>query len=126
MKWPKKKTLFKIDVLNALQNNSLSNVFDYVKNKNDIIREEENETYYFYEYFHQKKHENVTSVNFVNCLQKLVNELKIFIYDEFNQLKNIYVFQIEHRVYPYQIPIIEFALYMKGYNFLNCVNIPLD
>lgn len=124
----KKKDQFKIDVMTAMQNNGLRNVFDYVLNINDIIVKEENETYHFYELYNRKDLENITYIDFTNCLYKIQEvdgTLLRDIYDN-NNLKNIYVFEIEHRVAPYQIPIIEFALYMDGGRLLDCVNIPLD
>ena len=116
------KYQFKTDVITAMIDKALPNMFNYVLNANEIIVEEENETYHFYELYHREELENTTYINFSNCQPKIIEKLNKNPYN----YENIYVFQIEHRVYPYQIPIIEFAIYMVNYAFLNCVNISFE
>ena len=121
------KTRFKENILNSLQNHALQKVFDYILEANNIIVEEENETYHLYELYDQKKFENITFIDFSNCMNKKIDEIRAKSYEYYFGVGNIYVIQIEHRVYPYQVPIIEFVLYSDTYNiFFNCVNIHLD
>ena len=117
------KTEFITNVLIAMVNNTISNVFDYVSTQNDIIIEEVNETYHLFKLVYQNEHENITSINFTNTLPHIIHEY-FPLPDNF--FKNIFVFKVEHRVYPYQIPIIEFILYTKETGFINFDNIKLD
>ena len=113
------KTNFITNILIAMVNDSLNDVFNYVLNTDDIIVKEENETYHIFELHNQKMKENITFINFTNAYIHLIE--KNYILPEV-----IFVFKIEHHIYPYQVPIIEFIFYSKIRGFFEFNNIKLD
>ena len=106
-------------ILLAMVNDSLNNVFNYALYIDDIIVEEENETYHIFSLNNQRQKENITSINFTNAIYHL--------YEIFIVLPDIiFVFKIEHHINPYQVPRIEFVLFSRERGFLNFDNIKLD
>ena len=110
---------FKIDIINSIQNGSLSElIYDIIKSENNLIIKNDREIYQISTLINQDKIENLTYIDLKDCENEIREKYKIK--DE------ILIFKIEHKIKGYNIPIVEYTLFLENGTLINlniCNNI---
>ena len=106
------KYYFKMDIVNSIQNGSLYElIYEVVENENCLIIKNDKEIYQISTLIDQVKLENLTFIDLKDCENKIRDEYKIE--DE------ILIFKIEHYKIGYNIPIIEYVLFLENGTLIN-------
>ena len=110
------KQLFKSEVVGMLINGELSDLIHEIifENKEVIIREE-TESYQIISELDEKLYDNLTFVNFTQCMMSLMKK--------HNWYFNIFLlFKIEHYLPEYNFPILEYILFTSDGSIDFCYN----
>ena len=119
------KYLFKMNTIEMLKNGSLNVLVNIIEeNQTDIILKTDSDIYEIMNISENHFNENITNINYTECLYYFESQD-----GPLNSNGNFYfVFQVEHYLPSYRIPVIEHVLFSKNGNEITrreCVNKPL-
>ena len=117
----KEKNSFKKDIISSIKNGSLSEILnEVIKKGTNLIIQNGKELYQISTLSNQIKKNNISYINFMQCVQ-ILKEKNIT-----NENEDLLMFKVEHKIDSYNIPIIEYALFKENGSLLNlelCNNI---
>ena len=120
-KTEEEKYIFKNSIINSIKNNTFKGILlDILNNGTNYIIKEGKEIYQISLLLNQLDIDNITSINFYNCLEILKSN-NIIINEE-----ELFIFKIEHEKSGYKIPLIEYILFNINGSIINldfCANI---
>ena len=124
------KYLFKMNTIEMLKNGSLNVLINIIEeNKTDIIWQTDSDIYEIMNITENHFNENITNINYDECLNYFKKEDYPLNNNNNNNNDNnnnfYFVFQIEHYLPSYRIPVIEHVLFSKnetGIYLRECVN----
>jgi hypothetical protein len=120
-KTEEEKYIFKNSIINSIKNNTLKGILlDILNNGTNYIIKEGKEIYQISLLLNQLDIDNITSINFYNCMEILKSN-NIIINEE-----ELFIFKIEHEKLGYKIPLIEYILFNINGSIINldfCANI---
>ncbi len=109
------KYLFKTNIISYIANQT---IFKIMK-QDDLIVNGESEIYEIMEIDHQNLYEDLTFIDFSQCINYLKLQQNLL------NIHQFYVFKIEHLLPSYKIPVIEYLIFIDTGQILDCDNQPL-
>ena len=107
------KNTFNQNIINNIMNGNLNEIIsEIVKDNKVILIEEPDEKYQLSTISAQKYLENLTSINFGECENKLKANYSL------NQSEELIIFKIEHTIKGINIPIIDYAIFNNNGSIL--------
>ena len=109
------KYLFKTNIISYIANQTIFKIM----NQDDLIVNGESEIYEIMEIDHQNLYEDLTFIDFSQCINYLKLQQNLL------NIHQFYVFKIEHLLPSYKIPVIEYLIFIDTGQILDCDNQPL-
>ena len=113
------KMLLKTDFIFMVQNGTLDVLMNEILNNDrEVLIREESEAYQIFKVENQKYHENITYIDFAQCIYNIYLNNLVF--------SDLLIFKIDHYLTSYKIPLVEYIIFDQFGQIFYCENIMLQ